>query len=316
MIILRDDDPISAQPSVVAIGVFDGAHRGHQALLAELVTLARARGALATVITFDPHPASVVAPTHAPALLQTLPQRLEALERAGVDQVRLITFDDAFAEISAASFIADVIAGQLRAVAVLAGDDTQFGKGRSGTVAVLRELAPRFNIEVFSAPSFGDGVRFSSSRVRASLRVGDVVAASDVLGRPFVLRGEVVHGDARGRTIGYPTANVAFGAEQALPALGIYAGAVWAAGQWRCGAISVGKRPHFYDDGIELVEVHIPDFSGDLYGDVIDVAFLEWLRGEAAFDSLEALLAQIGRDVARSQEICGTFTPSSPFLLR
>ncbi len=314
MKILYDDQPRAQGPTTVALGVFDGVHRGHLALIERLVAFANEHDATPTVITFDPHPASVLSPLHAPSTISTLDQRLEWFAALGVAQVRLITFTEDVANETASEFVHRVLLDELGAVAVLAGDDTHFGRGRAGGIEALRAASDRFVLE--QVTSFGDEHRFSSSLVRAALAEGDCEAAAEILGRPFVLRGTVVHGDHRGREIGFPTANMLTADAQALPALGIYAGAAFVAGEWRCAAVSVGKRPHFYDDGALLVEVHLPGFSGDLYGTSVDTAFLHRLRGEAAFASLEELLEQIARDVAASQEIFSNFTPHAPFLLR
>jgi len=316
VLVLTDAAPQSPRPTAVALGVFDGAHRGHQDLIARLVTLAAAHDAQPTIITFSPDPARVLAPLTAPGVIATLEQRLEWFGELGVTQVRVLSFDEESANESADDFIARVVVGELGAVAVLAGDDTHFGRDRSGGVASLMAAADHFGFVVEQCPSFGGDTRVSSSLVRAALRAGECETASALLGRPFVLRGTVVHGDHRGREIGFPTANLLTADDQVLPSLGIYAGAAHVQGAWRAAAISVGKRPHFYDDGALLVEVHLPQFQGDLYGTSMDVAFLHRLRGEAAFASLEELLEQIGRDVAESQGIFEKFTPESSRLLR
>ena len=317
MRILSDADvSMGTQPSVVALGTFDGVHRGHQELLAIVVAHARQRGALATVITFDPHPAFVVAPERAPQQIASLVQRLEWFAVLGIDQVRLITFDEAAAQESASAFTQRVVVDELHAISVVTGDDTHFGKDRQGNADFLESFGQTAGFSVVRCPSFGGEVRFSTSLVRAALAGGDLDEVTNVLGRPFVLRGEVVHGDHRGRELGYPTANLSLAAHQALPALGIYAGAAFVQGEWRCAAISVGRRPQFYDNGFVLVEVYLPGFTGDIYGEVLDVAFLSRLRPEMTFDDLDGLLVQMGLDVERAKEIFETFTPSSPFLLR
>ncbi len=317
MRILSDADvSMGTQPSVVALGTFDGVHRGHQELLAIVVAHARQRGALATVITFDPHPASVVAPERAPQQIASLVQRLEWFAVLGIDQVRLITFDEAAAQESASAFTQRVVVDEIHAISVVTGDDTHFGKDRQGNADFLESFGQTAGFSVVRCPSFGGEVRFSTSLVRAALAGGDLDEVTNVLGRPFVLRGEVVHGDHRGRELGYPTANLSLAAHQALPALGICAGAAFVQGEWRCAAISVGRRPQFYDNGFVLVEVYLPGFTGDIYGEVLDVAFLSRLRPEMTFDDLDGLLVQMGLDVERAKEIFETFTPSSPFLLR
>ena len=304
------------RPSVAAFGVFDGLHRGHQALIGDVVTLAREARATASVITFDPHPAFVLDPEHAPRLIGTLDQRLEGLARLGVTQVGVLGFDEMSARESASDFVERILVGQLGVVDLVVGDDVHFGRDREGDVALLQREGERYGFRVHRSPTYGDAERFSSTAVRARLVEGDVAGAGEILGRPFVLRGVVVHGDARGREIGFPTANLRVAERQILPALGIYAGAVRVGtGFWRAGAISVGTRPQFYDDGGVLVEVHLPGFNGDLYDAVIDVAFLTRLRSEATFASLEELVVQMDRDVAASGEIFKEFTPSTSLLL-
>ncbi len=306
----------AAQPSVVAIGVFDGLHRGHQLVIAQLVATARERGATPTVVTFDPHPAEILAPSRAPRLLMTLAQRLEGLAALGVEQVRLVNFTIAVAEETASEFVARVVVRELGAIAVVAGDDTHFGRNREGDTEALLAMGHEMGFSVVQCPTYGEPGRFSSTKAREALALGDLSAVSAQLGHNFALRGTVVHGDHRGREIGFPTANLLLADAQALPGLGIYATAVLVEGEWRAGAVSVGTRPQFYDEGAVLVEVYLPDFSGDLYTQTLDVVFLERLRGEATFESVEALIEQMHRDVAKTLEIFTNFTPAAPYLLK
>jgi len=315
-IITDTDTAAVATSSVVALGTFDGIHKGHQELLAIVVAMARERNAHATVITFDPHPASVIAPDRAPLDVATLSQRLEWFAALGIDQVRIVHFDARAAAESAVDFTQRVLVDQLHAEVVVTGDDTHFGKDRLGDATFLESYGATTGFSVVRCPSFGDSERFSSSSVRAALNHGDVETAATLLGRPFVLRGDIVHGDHRGRELGYPTANMSLAPRQALPALGIYAGAAFVEGEWRCAAISVGRRPQFYDNGFVLVEVYLPGFSGDLYGLTLDVAFLAHLRPEMTFDGVDGLLVQMAADVETAKEIFTTFAPASPFLLR
>lgn len=319
MIVVTGDEDAMSRPSVVTFGVFDGVHRGHQRLVARVVELARLTGATPSVVTFDPHPTAIISPEHAPHMVISLSQRLEFLARLGVEQVRVVSFNTDTARESAREFVERVIVTQLGATHVVVGDDVHFGRDREGTATLLDELGQvhGFLVEslaTVSPPDAGPGERCSSSAVRAALESGDVRQASNLLGRPWVLRGTVVSGDARGREIGFPTANVMVSAGQQIPQLGIYAGgAVIADGQRYPAAISVGRRPHFYVDGDTLVEVHLMDFSGDLYGQEIDVVFLEWLRGEAAFASLEELITQIGRDVTSARSVWEAYVTSGRY---
>ncbi len=305
MRVLRDGDmnDAPAGPSVVAMGVFDGLHRGHQAVIAQLVELAATYDALATVVTFDPSPAMVLAPDKAPRLLATLDQRLEGLAALGVEQVRVLEFDEALAMVSARDFIDRVLVLELLARCVVVGEDFHFGHNREGTVALLREVGAERGFDVVAAPLSGEGERWSSTSVRRALERGDVEAASHVLGHAFSLRGSVVHGDARGEELGYPTANLAVAQTQALPSEGVYAGAAFLEGSWWPAAISVGTRPQFYKDGELLVEVYVLGFTGNLYGFNLDVAFLARLREQQTFSNVKKLTAQIERDVKETQRI-------------
>lgn len=308
MIVRRDgESDTSDEPSVVAIGVFDGLHRGHQAVLAQLLELARSYDALATVVTFDPPPASVLAPDQAPHLLGTIDQRLEGLDDLHVDQVRVLAFSAELARETAEEFIDRVLLKELHARCVLVGEDFHFGHNREGTVATLRAAGERDGFDVIVAPTHGEGVRWSSTLVRRTLEDGDLERAEAILGRPFVLRGAVEHGDERGRDLGFPTANLQVAKDQALPAEGVYAGAVVLDGADWPAAISIGRRPQFYDDGTLLVEVYVVGFDGDLYGRTLDVLFLVRLRDQATFSNEAQLSAQIGQDVARTERIFGDF---------
>jgi riboflavin kinase/FMN adenylyltransferase len=319
MIVVRDGETakLSNGDSVVAIGVFDGLHLGHQAVIDMLLHLDgdRARDAVPTIVTFDPHPARVLAPERAPRLLGTLDQRLEGFATLGIEQVRVLTFDQHLATESAPDFVARVLAGELHAWEIVVGEDFRFGHDRAGDVALLSAEGQRYGFGVYEAPTFG-APRWSSSKVRAALEGGDVDAATAMLGRPFVLRGRVEHGDARGAQLGFATANLATEPYQLVPRDGIYAGAARTrGGPWWPAAISVGTRPQFYEDGPTLVEVHLPGFEGDLYERELDVAFTARLRGEAVFPDVAGLITQIGRDVEQTLEIFKKFSEFTSTLL-
>src|SRR5271166_5164467 len=273
-----------AQGSAVTIGAYDGVHLGHRALLAELSAQARRRGLASAVVTFDGHPATVVRPDSAPPQLTDLAQKLELLASCGVDRTVVVPFDRDRADETAEDFVAEMLVGALGARLVVVGGDFHFGHGRKGNVALLRELGAAEGFEV-------DGVVLTG---------GDVAAAAALLGRPHQVRGVVAHGDGRGAAqLGIPTANVTVPPEIALPGLGIYAGRFRRPdGAEHPAAISVGRRPTFYDDNpAPLVEAYLLDFDGDLYGEGAQVSFVARLREERRFDSVEALVAQIHRDV-------------------
>ena len=298
--------------AVVAIGVFDGVHKGHQTEINAVRAEAARRGLAATVVTFDPHPARVLAPARAPQMLQTLDQRLETFDLLGVDQVLVVPFTPDTALQSAESFVAAILVGDLGAKCVITGQDFRFGRDREGDVAFLRARGRERGFDVEGLPLAGDGERFSSTRIRALVQDGSVAHAAALLGRPYTLRGSVAHGDARGGAeLGFPTANLEVATEVIVPAIGIYAGAaVLDDGTRWPAAISIGVRPQFYEDGHLLIEAHLVGFDGDLYETSVDLAFFERLRGEERYDSVEALVAQIGRDVARSQVIFEEFSVS------
>jgi riboflavin kinase/FMN adenylyltransferase len=319
MIVVRDGESskLSDADSVIAIGVFDGLHLGHQAVIDMLLHLdgQRASEAVPTIVTFDPHPALILAPERDLRLIGTLEQRLEGFEALGIEQVRVVTFDNHLALESASDFIARVLAGELHAWEIVVGEDFRFGHDRVGDVALLSAEGQRYGFGVYEAPTFGHP-RWSSTAVREALVAGDLEAAGTTLGRPFVLRGRVEHGDARGGELGFATANVATDALQLVPLEGVYAGAARTPDRvWRPAAISIGTRPQFYENGPELVEVHLPGYEGDLYDDTIDVAFLRRLRPEAVFADVAALVDQIARDVAQTLEIFDGFSTNGSALL-
>jgi len=271
----------------VAVGTFDGVHLGHRRVI---------EGS-ESVLTFDPHPVSVVAPQHTPRLLTTLPRKAELIASLGVEELMVIPFDPDFASRSAASFIDDVLVGALGAVEVSIGENFRFGHRAQGDPELLRADG-RFRTVVHPLLEM-DGEVVSSSHIRGLLQAGDVVEAGRLLGAPFEVAGEVRHGDARGRLLGFPTANMVPLDGLAYPGHGVYA----CLADGRPAAVSIGVRPTFTTGRAELIEAYILDFDGDLYGSVLTVEFLERLRGERRFDSAEALVAQMQEDVARTREI-------------
>jgi len=276
----------------VAIGTFDGVHLGHREVIA---------GA-DTVLTFDPHPMSVTAPERAPELITSLQRKAELVESLGVEEMVVISFDEQFAQHSAEQFIDEVVVAGLGATRVQVGDNFGFGKRAQGRAELL--LADdRFETAVM--PLFKlDGAPVSSSRIRSLLREGEVAEANRLLGTPYVFSAEVARGDQRGRELGYPTANLVPTAGYCTPGHGVYAGrAELAGGETKPAAINVGTRPMFESVLGELIEAYLLDFDGDLYGQQLRVEFLERLRGEAVFESVDDLKQQMAADVEASRKL-------------
>lgn len=295
--------PESLRGAIIALGNFDGFHRGHQAVVGTAIDWARQQGRPAIVATFDPHPVRFFAPQAAPFRLTTLDQRQELFEVAGADAMMVFRFDALLAGTSAADFVRELLAARLGATGVVTGEDFTFGKGRTGNVALLAELGAPLGLAARTVGPVSDGGEVvSSSRVREALKAGDCALATHLLTRPFAIRGVVEHGAKLGRSIGYPTANLTLGS-YLRPAYGIYAvtGSL-PGGTLVHGAANLGIRPSF-DPPIELLEPHFFDFSGDLYGQEIEVAFHHYLRPEARFDTLEALTAQMERDCQRAWDL-------------
>ena len=314
MEVLRDpaDCPRPAHGTAVTIGAYDGVHRGHRTVIRQVAELAAADGLATAVVTFDRHPASVVRPESAPLLLTDLEQKLELLAELGVDYTLVVPFDEERAREPAEDFVTEVLTGCLSAKAVVVGEDFHFGHRRRGNVALLREMGGSLGFDVRGIDLVGlDGEphpeAVSSTRIRAALRAGELDVANAMLGRPHEVRGVVEHGDKRARDLGYPTANVSVPEEICLPADGIYAGVyVRPDGTEVPAALSLGRRPTFYEtQPFSLLEAHLLDFTGDLYDEAARVRFVERLRDELKFDSVDELVAQIGRDCDQARAILG-----------
>lgn len=292
-------------PSVVTIGNFDGVHRGHQVLLRRAVTLASELGARSVAVTFDPHPTAVLRPDAEPPRLQTLEDRIACLEEAGVDVVVVLPFTRELASWSPAVFVEEVLAGALEAVRVVVGTNFRFGHKAAGDVVTLLELGEEhgFAPEAVTLLEL-DGRRISSSAIREHLTDGDLAWVVRALGRPYLLHGEVVRGDGRGKGIGFPTANLDVDTGVAIPATGVYAGHAEVGGERYPAVTNVGLRPTF-DGTVRTVEVHVLDLDRDLYGQRIGFSFEHRIRAEERFDGVDALVAQIGRDVARARGLLG-----------
>ncbi|MCC6564787.1 MAG: bifunctional riboflavin kinase/FAD synthetase [Chloroflexi bacterium] len=292
-----------SQPAQVTIGVFDGVHAGHQHLIRELVARAHASGHITVVLTFFPHPAAILRGITGRYYLTSPDVRAEELKKLGVDVVITQRFDDEFRHIRAADYI-DLLCRQIPMRELWVGKHFTLGYQREGTVAFLRELGARYGYSVHELElvTGDDQEAISSTRIRSLLEAGDVKAAAGLLGRPYSVRGEVVMGDQRGRTIGFPTANLAIWDEQLLPPFGVYAGYASFDDSTHPCVTNLGVRPTF--DGQQLrVESHLIDYSGDLYGKTLTVSFVERLRGEIKFPSIDALVAQITADVATGRSV-------------
>jgi riboflavin kinase / FMN adenylyltransferase len=289
--------------SVVTVGVFDGVHRGHQQLVGRAVERGRARGLPTVLVTFDPHPAEVVRPGSHPARLTTLPRRADLVSGLGVDAFLVLPFTPELARTAPAEFAHEVLVERLHAADVVVGRNFTFGHRAAGNVALLTELGQRFGFGVEGLELItDDGITFSSTYIRACIDAGDVAAAAAALGRPHRVEGVVVHGDRRGRDLGFPTANLATVPYSALPADGVYAGRFVLGGRSLPAAISVGTNPTF--SGKErTVEAYVLDVDEDFYGFEVALDVEHRLRGQERFSDVDALVAQMHRDVARTREL-------------
>ena len=315
MLIIHETDsaPADAQRSVITIGAYDGVHRGHQAVITQVRNEAARLGCRSVVVTFDRHPASVVRPESAPKLLTDIDQKMAALAATGVDATFVVRFDSDAAQEDPAEFVRRVLVETLRAQLIVVGEDFHFGYKRRGNVALLRELGKEHDFEVVPVQLIArpDGVAepVSSTSIRRALAGGQVEVAANLLGRPFSVSGVVVHGDKRGRTIGFPTANIEVPNAMCLPADGVYSGTVQRAdGSSHVCAINLGRRPTFFEHADHsLLETHLLDFDGDLYGERVSVTFEHFLRSERKFEGLESIKTQLQLDVAAARA-AGTTT--------
>jgi len=295
--------PDSLRGAIIALGNFDGFHLGHQAVAGEAIAWARAEGRPSIIATFDPHPVRFFAPDAPPFRLTTLDQRIELFEAAGADAMLVFAFGAELAGTSAEDFVTELLIRRLGAAGVVTGEDFSFGKGRGGNVDLLSRLGESQGLRARAVgPVSEEGAVVSSSRIRDALRAGDCGTATHLLTRPFAIRGVVEHGAKLGRSIGYPTANLRLG-NYLRPAYGIYAvTGHLPGGKVVHGAANLGIRPSF-DPPIELLEPYFFDFSGDLYGQEIEVALHHYLRPEAKFDSLEELTAQMEQDCLQARHL-------------
>jgi riboflavin kinase / FMN adenylyltransferase len=295
---------VNSVNSVVALGNFDGVHLGHQAVVRRAVEEGRRRGTKVVAATFDPHPRAVLAPGSEPRLLTTLEMRREELLGYGVDEVWAIRFDEALSRKSPEEFVRDVLVGEIGAAAVVVGENFRFGHRAAGDFRELERLMRGFGGEAYAVPvrSEGGEAPISSTRIRRLVGEGEVAEAARLLGRPYVLRGDVVVGDKRGRTIGFPTANVVADPALVVPARGVYAGFVRVGKDTYAACTNIGVAPTF-ERRESRVEVYLLGFEGDLYGREVDVSFLERIREEKRFSGVEELKTQISRDVEAARRI-------------
>ena len=280
---------IEPRPRRVAVGVFDGVHLGHREVIA----------GSDTVLTFEPHPLSVIQPAAAPKLLTRLDVKADLVEGLGVEEMVAIPFDDAFAQRSAEDFVSGVLVDALQATRVSVGRNFRFGHKARGDAALLA-ADERFQARVCDLVEV-EGETVSSSHIRGLLAAGEVEHAIAFLGRPFQVRGEVVHGDGRGRELGFPTANLVPDERLVRPDMGVYA----CRANGVPAAINIGVRPLFETGRGVLIEAHLIDYDEDLYGSELRIDFLSRLRGERLFDSVDALVEEIARDVERTRELAG-----------
>jgi riboflavin kinase/FMN adenylyltransferase len=310
--------------AVVTIGAYDGVHLGHQAVLRLVRELATSRGLEAVCLTFDRHPAEVVRPQSAPKQLTSTEQKMELLAATGyVDRTCVLAFDDERSREPAEAFVQDVLVARLAARLVIVGADFHFGHHRHGNVRLLEQMGAELGFEVLGlglVPIEGgaSGLPYSSTEIRRLLGEGDVRRAATLYARPprpHEVCGTVVEGDRRGRELGFPTANVAVSARACLPADGIYAGTCIGPDLVeRPAAISLGRRPMFYEHAeTSVLEAHLLDFSGDLYGRAVRIRFVDRLRGEEQFESVDALVAQIREDCDRAADLLAPYLAGEPW---
>lgn len=313
MLVVRDTNvPVfPGERTVITIGAYDGVHSGHREVISRVRSLAAKAGARSVVVTFDKHPAWVVRPDSAPRLLTTNDQKLALLESTGIDATVLVPFDEDASHEKPEDFVKRVLVDCLAVKHVVVGEDFHFGYRRGGNVTMLGELgvAHDFDVEPVTLLQRGDGVAepVSSTSIRRALAGGQVLTATQMLGHHFEAVGTVVKGDQRGRTIGFPTANVEVASLTCLPADGVYAG--WYErpnGEVHPCAINLGRRPTFYDaQNYSLLEAHLIDFDGNLYSELAKVRFVDFLRSERKFDGIDSLKAQLMQDIDHARSALG-----------
>ncbi|MGQ9524487.1 MAG: bifunctional riboflavin kinase/FAD synthetase [Armatimonadota bacterium] len=298
------ESPLTSGGRSVAVGVFDGVHIGHQELLRRAVRTAEDRGLRPLVLTFDRHPLEVLNPNAAPNMLTTLEEKLALIAELGVDEIVVARATPALLNTDAEEFVRRVLSSRLRAAYVVCGWSFRFGRGRQGTPDLLRKVGAELGLEAdVLPPVLYAGEPVSSTRVREALARGDVETVAALLGRPHFAEGEVVRGAGRGRALGIPTANLETPAWKALPARGVYTAQASVDGKVHRAVVNIGTRPTFGDGTQVLVEAHLLDFSGDLYGRRVRVSFSRRLRDERKFSSADELKRQIADDIAEARRV-------------
>ena len=313
MLVVTDleNRPWIDERAVITIGAYDGVHLGHRAVIDQVRRRAQEMGAKAVVVTFDKHPASIVRPESAPRLLTSVEQKMELLEATGIDAVVVVPFDEQQAEETPESFVQRVLVSCLHTRLIVVGQDFHFGRHREGNVDLLRKMGvdSDFDVEPVELVPRSDGVDepVSSTAIRRALAGGDIALANAMLGHAYEVRGTVFEGDKRGRLLGFPTANVGVPGGMCMPADGVYAG--WYErpdGQVYGCAINLGRRPTFYEHAdASLLEAHLLDADVDLYGEIAEVRFTNFLRSERKFDGVDALIGQLTHDVEHARQLLG-----------
>jgi len=293
------------RPSAVTIGVFDGVHRGHQHLVAQLVAEAEEDGLATVAVTFNPHPRTVLTPGAAVTYLTSLEERVDLLQSLGLDAVAVLSFTSELSQLSPEDFLG-LLTEELKMKLLIVGPDFALGRNRVGTVEAAREIGERSGFRVGVAPLLEeDNGKVGSSAVREALSAGDVTLVSRLLGRPFSLRGPVVAGDKRGRELGFPTANISVGPDHALPGYGIYVTRAYVRESTYESCTSIGVRPTFDADGRPVVETFILDFDEDIYGQEMRIELLDRIRGEEKFKSADDLIKRMHQDIDETREYFG-----------
>jgi riboflavin kinase/FMN adenylyltransferase len=286
----------------VTIGVFDGVHRGHQHLVGMLLENAKGEDLASVAVTFNPHPRSVLRPGMAMTYLTSLEERVEQLQALGLDAVAVLPFTSELAQLSPEDFL-KMLVDELQMKLLIVGPDFALGRNRAGTIGVMRQTGERLGFRVEVAPLLAeDGEKVGSSAIRQALAEGDLGLVARLLGRPFSLRGPIVEGDRRGRTLGFPTANIAIGIDHALPAYGVYVTRAHLRESTYESCTSIGIRPTFDVEPRPTVETFIVDFDEDVYGEDLRIELLHRLRGEVKFESAEELVEQMHRDIRDTRE--------------